>query len=257
MYLVYVGESGHTGTSINDPSQPHHVYLALMVHDEQWNEIKAEFSYICRLHLGHALGEEGTPSELRAGQILQGTSFFSSWPRPKRLRLIDDLLNILIKRETPILVSYVDKHEFASAGQRDSSRHPWWRGPWESAFSRLVFSLDLYMDEMNMAAMSQADVARGDQVKIMERAAIIADIANHNDRDFMQELLRTEVDLPTGVVLENVYFVKARYSHCTQLARICAYFVRRQLQQPSQPNPQYAALEEGRLIEVVYPVQFQ
>ena len=25
MYLVYLGESGDTGTSTNDPNQPHHV----------------------------------------------------------------------------------------------------------------------------------------------------------------------------------------------------------------------------------------
>ena len=257
MYLVYVGESGNTGNSTNDSRQPHHVYLALMIHDGQWNEIKAEFNYVCRHFFGPAFGREGGIRQLRAGQILQGTSFFSSWPRSKRLELIQILLSILIKRETPLLVSYVDKQEYATAQNSGSGSQLAGRGLWQSAFSRLVFSLDLYLDEMNMAAMSQEEMIRGDPVKIQERAAIIADMANHSDRRVMRELLQTELDLPTGTLLENVYFVRAPDSHCTQLANICAYFLRRHLQQPDRPSPQYIALEEGRLLEVIYPVQFE
>ena len=251
MYLVYLGESGNTGTSLNDPNQPHHVYVGLMVHEDQWNEIKVAFSRICDIYLGRSPGEAGAPAELQAADIVQGKGFFSSWTKPRRLQFIDALLDILIQRQTPLIAAYVDKQEYASAGQEDNQH----RGPWEPAFSRLVFSLDIYMDEVNMALMSPEEMHSGELWAIKERAAIIADPGKVAGPQLMQQLLKSETDLPTGAVLENIHFVRSQDSHCTQLAGMCAYFLRRQLQQPSRPNPQYTALEEGHVLQVLYQVQ--
>jgi len=226
-----------------------------MVHEDHWNRIKAEFSQVCRHHFGRSLGEPGTPKELNASEILQGKGFFSSWPKARRLQIVDDLLNILVRRETPLIVSYVNKNEFASARDTDSGRQHWWRGPWEPIFSRFVFSLDIYMDELNMAAMPEDELSSGAPVRIKERAAIIADEAKRTDSRFMEEFLKTEMDLPTGAVLENIHFARSEDSHCTQLADMCAYFVRRHLHQPSRPNPQYTSLEQGHVLQVIYPVQ--
>ena len=255
MYLVYLGESGNTGTSLEDPNQPHHVYVGLMVHEDQWNEIKVVFSQICEIYFGRSLGEANTPAELQAADIVQGKGFFSSWTKTRRLQFIDALLDILIQRQTPLIVSYVDKQEFASAVQTDNQHQRCWRGPWEPAFSRLVFSLDIYMDEMNMALMSSEEMHSGKPWEIKERAAIIADSGKDAGPQLMQQLLKTEIDLPTGAVLENIHFVRSQDSHCTQLADMCAYFMRRWLQQPSLPNPQYTALQEGHVLEVLYQVQ--
>ena len=255
MYLVYVGESGDTGTSLKDPNQPHHVCTGLMIPEDQWNGIKEEFSIISRGYFGRTLGEPDTPTELHAGDILQGKGFFSSWPKARRLQLIDDLLNILIWRETPLIVSYVDKREFASAREQGSDLQHCWRSPWEATFSRFAFSLDLVLDEVNMGQMSADELSKGQPMIVRERAAIIADGAKHADQGYMQESLKTELDMPTGALLEVMHFVRSENSHCTQLADMCAYFVRRNLQQPSRLNPQYEALKEGRVIQVVYPVQ--
>ena len=255
MYLVYLGESGNTGTSLKDPNQPHHVYVGLMVHESQWDEVKEEFSQICHRYFGRSLGEPGTPREINAAEVLHGKGPFSSWPMAKRLQLVDDLLGILIRRNTPLIVSYVDKQEFASAKETDSDRRHWWQGLWEPAFSRFVFTLGLYMDDLNMREMSPEELHRGDPLKVTERATIIADGDKSVEPQFMQEFIKTEIDLPTEAVLQNVHFVRSQDSHCIQLADICAYFTRRHLHQPSQPNPQYTALEKGHVIEVVYQVQ--
>ena len=254
MYLVYIGESGHTGTSLKDPNQPHHVYAGLMVHEDLWNGIKTQFAQICRYYFDGDTGEAGIPRELRAAEIMQGKGFFSSWPRARRLGIIHDLLAILIQRETPLIVSYVSKEEFASARQSYSGSQSWWRGPWEPTFSRLLFSLELYMDELNTAQMPPEELIRGAPVKVRERAAIMADEARCGDSQFTQDFLKSEIDLPTGAVLDNIHFVRPQDSHCAQLANICAYTVRRHLHQPSAPNPQYTALEEGHVLEVIYPV---
>ena len=255
MYLVYLGESGNTGTSLNDPNQPHHVYVGLMIHEDQWNEIKVVFSQICYLYLGGGPREADIPAELRTADIVQGKGFFSSWTKTRRLQFIDALLDILIQRQTPLIASYVDKQEYASTEQTDNQQQLRWQGPWAPAFSRLVFSLDIYMDEMNMALMSSEEMHSGEPWKIKERATIIADAGKDVGPQLMQQLLKSETDLPTGVVLENIHFVRSQDSHCTQLADMCAYFLRRWLQQPSRPNPQYTALQDGHVLEVLYQVQ--
>ena len=256
MYLVYVGESGNTGTSLNDSNQPHYVCVGLMVHEDKWNAIKVGFSRVCHQYFNGDLGESDGPVELHAAEILHGKGFFSSWPKARRLQLIDDLLDILIRHETPVIVSYVDKQDFATSGQSDPLQERQWQGPWEPAFSRLLFSLDIYMDEINMLEMDSEALYRGEPVRIRQRATIIADQDKSVDPQAMKELLKTEMELPTGAVLDSMQFARSQDSHCTQLADLCAYFARRRFHHPTHPNPQYGALESGHVIQVVYPVQF-
>lgn len=255
MYLVYMGESGNTDTSLKDSNQPHHVFAGLMIHEGQWLAINREFSVVCMAYLGSELGREIAPKQLIASQMYQGKGFFASWPKGKRHQLIDELLKILIRRETLLIVSYVDKEEFASA-VRSNSIDRTGRGPWQAAFSRFVFSLDLYIDEMNLQLMPQQEQLRGDPMRVTERSTIIVDEAKGADSQLMQELIRAEIDIPTGSVIDNVFLARSEDSHCMQLADICAYCVRRYLQNPSLPNPQYTSLEEGNVLQVVYRVQF-
>ena len=256
MYLVYTSESGDTGRSTADPSQPHHVYGALMVHEGQWDPIRTDFRAVCRHYIGNDLGSPDTPSRLNARHINQGKDAFASWPTSRRSEFIDDLLKILIQRETPLLVMYVDKGEFSTALMGDDPNNTRWNQPWEPAFARLAYYLDLYMDELNLAAMPQAELMRGAPVRIEERATIISDRPGAGDVEVMQRLLKTEIDLPTGAVHENAYLARTQDSHCTQLADLCTYIFRRHLQQPDQPDPLYTSLEEGHVIQVVHQVHF-
>ena len=93
-------------------------------------------------------------------------------------------------------------------------------------------------------------------MRVTERSTIIVDEAKGADSQLMQELIRTEIDIPTGSVIDNVFGARSEDSPLHALADICAYCVRRYLQNPSLPNPQYTSLEEGNVLQVVYRVQF-
>lgn len=256
MYFVYTSESGDTGRSTSDPSQPHHVYAGLMVHEGKWEPIRKDFRAVCRHYLGDELGAPDVPSRLSTRHLLQGTGPFSSWPRARRSELTDDLLSILVLHETPLLVMYVDKAKFAAALEGADPQNTRWSQPWEPAFARLAYYLDLYMDELNLTAMPQEELIGGAPIRIEERATIISDRATPGGAEVMQRLLRTEIDLPTGAVHESTYLARTQDSHCTQLADLCTYIFRRHLQQPDAPDPRYASLEEGHVIQVVHQVQF-
>ena len=72
MFLTYLGESGSTGKSAADPSQPHLVYAGLLVHESQSMSMNGEFSALCRRHFGAPLGEQGAPTEIRPVDVYQG-----------------------------------------------------------------------------------------------------------------------------------------------------------------------------------------
>ncbi len=156
MYLVYMGESGNTGTSANDPNQIHHVHTGLLMHENQCISVNGEFNALWRRHFGTPPGESGGPRELRPADLYQGRGFFTSWPPKKRGELIQDCLGILVRRETPMIVTYIDKQEFAKHRAVPDSEYAVWGGPSEYATSKFLFALNMLIDEINMTAMDQS-----------------------------------------------------------------------------------------------------
>ncbi|MSQ06086.1 MAG: DUF3800 domain-containing protein [Dehalococcoidia bacterium] len=256
MFLVFLGESGNTGASANDSNQPYHVHLGLMVHERQSISINGEFTALWKRHFGRSVGDPETPKSLRPADLYQGRGFFKSWSPQKRAELIQDCLGIMVRRETPVIVTYIDKREFVkNRGQQDSPSSLW-KTPAEPAISRFLFALNMYIDEMNMNSLSPNQIADvQNDWPISDYALVVAGQGKSVEPKFMNQFLRTEGDMPSPALLENFCFVKAEDSVCTQLADLCAYFVRRWLQNPSGANAYFDALRDGRVIQVVYPVQ--
>ena len=255
MYLVYMGESGDTGNSTNDTNQKHHVHLGLLVHENQCISINGEFNALCRRHFGNPLGESGTPRELRAAHIYQGTGFFTSWPPEKRAELIRDCLNIMVRRETPAIVAYIDKEEFAKAKATEDSPYAFLGSPSEIAISKFLVALNLFVDDVNQSEIGYEHVMESDQ-PIRNYSLVVAGQGKSVAPEFMNQFLRTEGEIPSPAVLENFCYVGAEHSVCTQLANMCSYFVRRWLQHPDDTHSYFEVLQEGRVIQVIYPVQF-
>ena len=95
MYLVYLGESGNTGTSVNDTTQPHHVNTGLLIHESQAVSISGEFDALYRRHFGRPQGDEVTPRYLRPAEIHHGTGHYTSWGVEKRHQLLLDAIQHL------------------------------------------------------------------------------------------------------------------------------------------------------------------
>ena len=81
MYLVYIGESGNTGNSLNDSNQRHQVYAGLIIHENQYVAIDGEFNALCRRHFGEPLGGGDTPALLKPADLYQGDVYLAkrSW----------------------------------------------------------------------------------------------------------------------------------------------------------------------------------
>ena len=254
MYLVYIGESGNTGDSLNDPNQQHQVYSGLILHENQYVAVNGEFNALCRRHFGSPLGVDDTPVKLRPADVYQGRGFFRSWAPEKRAELIQDCLNILIRREAPVIVSYVDKAQLSQARSNGNPAVAEWGNPAEAIISKFLFALNMYMDEAAVADIPPDHIMEATG-PIQDYALVVAESGKSVKSEYMARFLHSEVEIPTPIVLENFCYA-AEESVGAQLANICAYFARRWLQNPAGSHGYFDALRDGRVIQVVYPVQF-
>ena len=247
MYLVYFGQSGAPG----DPSSPHpplHVTTGLMVHEESLQSIKAHFDVIWHGFFGALPGSTDAPAIVSALDLVLGTGPFTSWPEERRERLVESLLNIMTRRQTPVIAAYVNSENFTVGDV--------WSEPWHASFSRVVYSLDLLMDEINVEqappTVNPHDAA---PIEVKERAVIVAEASMSAQSSAVDELVRTSLDLPTGSVADNVLF-SGQSSHCHLLADLCAYFVGVGVQDTSNGGSKLSELQDAHVIQVVYPVEF-
>ena len=255
MYLVYVGESGDTGNSLVDPNQPHHVYAGLVIHENQYVAINGEFNALCRRHFGNPLGVGDSPDKLRPAEVYQGRGHFRSWPPAKRAELIQDCLNILIRREAPVIITFVDKAQLVKEREQGNELTADWDSPPAAVVAKFLFALNMYMDEAAVADIPPDHImdATG---PIQDYAMVIAESGKSVQPEYMARFLHSEVEIPTPIVMESFHYSGAADSVGLQLANICSYFARRWLQNPGGSHGYFEALRDGRVVQVVYPVQF-
>jgi hypothetical protein len=255
MYLVYLGESGNTGNSLNDPNQPHLVHVGLLVHESKALSINAEFNALHRRYFGRPPGEPGGPKGLRPADIYQGIGAFSSWLPLKRNELIQDCLSILVRRQIPAIIAYVNKQEFDQVRTSDSNPNTVWASPTEPIISRFLTALNLYMDELNLAGMDHQQMMTSEW-PVNDFALVVAGDTRSVEPRFMTQFLKSDDGIDSSAVLDNFCFVGMEHSVGTQLANMCAYFTRRWLQNPSALHPYFDALKNSNVVQVIYPVQF-
>lgn len=254
MYLVYLGESGNTGNSVNDPNQPHHVHVGLLVHDSQSISINGEFDALYRRHFGHAPGEPGAPKGLRPGELYQGIGPFSSWTLAKRHQLIQDCLDILIRRRAPLIIAYVNKQDFQQANASGDDSKTRGQSTTESTINRLLLALNLYLDELNLTAMTHQQLI-STEWRIRDFALVVAGDGSSVRPVFMNQFLKSDDGIDASGLVETLCFADSEHSVGTQLANICAYFTRRWLQNPAGSHPYFTALQDHQVVQVIYPVQ--
>ena len=255
MYLVFINESGNTGASGNDPTQPHHIHAGLLVHENQYISMSGEFDALFRRHFGVRPGSAGTPDRLHARDIYHGTGRFRSWQPEQRAQLLQDCFNILIRRETPLLVSYIDKAQYLEAIQSENNSLYGNADPSQLAFGRLLFALTMFLDENVMSQMNPDDIMNSTWT-VGDYAMLMAGSDSPSIQQGLVQFLSDESDTVTPAMYDDLIVAAPQNSVGGQLVAMCTYFVRRWLQQPNVPHSYFEALRDGRVIQVVYPYHF-
>ena len=255
MYLVFLSESGLTGLSADDPNQPHHVHAGLLVQESQYISMTGEYDALLRRHFGAPGGSDGVPSELRPGDLYQGKGHFRSWRPERRGELIQDCLSILVRREIPLLVSYIDKAQFLTASKTEGNSIYGNSDPSQLAFSRLLLALTMFLDENVMSQMNPDDIMES-VWNVNDYAMLMAGSPSTSISLALNDFLSEENDSINPNLYDDLMIAPAATSVGGQLASLCAYIIRRWLQQPQITHGYFDALRDGRVLQVVYPYQF-
>ena len=255
MYLVFLSESGLTGLSADDPNQPHHVHAGLLVQENQYISMTGEYDALMRRHFGGPPGTNGAPTYLRAADVYQGRRDFRSWRPEQRAELIQDCLSILVRRETPLLVSYINKEEYRQARSTEGNSLYGDTDPSRLAFSRLLLALTMFLDENVMSQMNPDDIMQS-VWNVNDYAMLMAGSDTASIPLALAEFLSDENDSVNPNIYDDLLIAPAATSVGGQLASMCAYIIRRWLQQPGIPHGYFDALRDGRVIQVIYPYQF-
>ncbi len=255
MYMVFLSESGLTGTSANDPNQPHHIHAGLLVQESQYISMCGEYDALVRRHFGSPPGSDGVPAGLNPRHIYQGTGPFRTWQPEQRGELIQDCLSILIRREVPLLVSYISKADYVDAATTEGNPLYGNADPSRLAFSRFLLALTMFLDENVMAQMNPDDIMQS-VWDVRDYAMLMAGAESKSISAAMAEFLGEESDTVSPSMYDDLIVAPPETCVGTQLAGICAYIVRRWLQQPGAAHNYFNALRDGRVVQVIYPYQF-
>ena len=254
MHLVYMGQSDLPGTGAADSSQSHEVVAGLMVHETQITSINGEFDALCRRHFGSPLGDEGAPAMIQPLDLFEGQNEYASWDPDKRSQMIQECLDIMIRRETPVLSAFLNTQALDDA--RSSASSPaalLWSDRISPVMNRFLFALSMYLDEMNMATMNHEQIMSG-AFPVTQFAMILAQEGANIQQRLMADFRHSEEGEDATGLHENICFVDAQDSPAMQLANLCAFFTNRWLQTPDYPNPFFETLRDNKVIQVLYPV---
>ena len=252
MHLVYVGQSARAG--IGAGSEPFEVVAGLMLHETQVTSVNGEFDALCRRYFGSPLGEDDAPQMIRPLDLFEGQEHYSSWTPEKRSQMIQDCLDILIRRESPVLSAFLNNQTFAEA--RTSASSPaalLWSDPIDPVMSRFLFALSMYLDEMNMATLNHDQIMSG-AFPVTQFAMLLAQEGTNIQQRMMTDFLHSDEGIDATGLHENICLLNVQDSPAMQLANLCAFFTLRWLQAPQNPNPFFEALRDNRVIQVLYPV---
>lgn len=254
MHLVYVGQSDTTSPGADDSSRAHEVVAGLMLHESQITAVNGEFDALCRRHFGSPLGEGDAPASVDPVDLFEGLQQYSIWEPEKRSEMIQNCLDILIRRESPVLSAFLHKQALADARPDASSPAALlWSKPIDPVMSRFLFSLSMFLDEMGMASLDHDQIMSG-AFPVTQFAMVLAQQGAGIDQRMLSDFLRSEEGEDATALHENICFLGASDSPAMQLANLCAYFTHRWLQTPDNPNPYFEVLRDNKVIQVLYPV---
>lgn len=255
MYLVFLSQSGLAGSGATDPSQPHLVHAGILVHEGQYITMAGEYDALIRRHFGSPPGDPAVPAPMRPADLYQGAGPFRSWSPQRRAELIQDCLGILIRRETPLLVSYIDRARYQAARAADHPAFSADTDPSQLAFSRLLLALAMFLDENVMSQMNPDDIMQS-VWQVSDYAMLLADAPSPPIARALSEFLGEESETVSPNIYDDLLVAPPATCVGARLAALCAYIVRRWLQQPNAAHGYFDALRDGRVLQVIYPYQF-
>lgn len=203
MYLAYLDESGNTGRKLDDPDQPVHWLVAVLVPEEN------------ALALAHALEDvvvrhvpDDPKRELHASQLFGGDGDWRGVAPATRLQVYEGALATLVDHSCAVAHASIDKVEL----QR-----------WTLDAAPHLLALHFLSEKIDAFVRHQIE-------PLHQRALLIADETHEHEAfaiELLADLQRRGVGVFAGTQIRNivdtVHFVRSETNRGVQLADLVAY----------------------------------
>jgi len=205
MKLIYIDESGNTGTRTDDINQPYHLLAALIIDDINVRQIENDVRMLGFKHFD--IRSQNTDFEFHGYEIHKGKGvYFSKVKVEKRIEIMNELLYIVKNHNLQIVYTLINKTT------TQAKLHPH-----QLAFLYLVEGIENYLSKKNSLGLLIAD--ENDDIE----QRLIDDLERFKNLDvkFGYRAIKAEH------IIDSVHFVKSNNNHLIQLADIVAYVLLR------------------------------
>lgn len=229
MKLIYIDESGNTGTRIDDTGQPYHLLIALVVDDFNVRAIENEIRLLGLKHFGSL--SQNTDFEFHGYEIHKGKGrYFSKIKIEKRIEIIEDLLSIVKNYKLQIVYTLINKLT------AKSKLHPHQLG-----FLFLIERIEDYLVRENSLGLLIADENRDIEQRLIDDLERFKTV----DTGFGYR--------PTKAlhIIDSLHFVKSNNNHLIQLADVVAYIFLRGERTHEELSKAYSERRHQKSVEVL------
>lgn len=200
MYLIYLDESGNTGTR-KDPDQPIHMIAGLVVHESKIRAIEDAVDAVVRRHF--AVISTTPDFELHGADLYSGNGFFKGVPPSDRVAAIHEVFDVLNALEIKVIWAAVDKIKLYSS----------WH-PHQLAFLFIVERIEDYLQKEDSLGLLVADENKEVEQRLIEN---------------LQKYKRGNTGFgwrPTPIrqIVDSIHFVQSKNNHLIQCVDLIAYF---------------------------------
>lgn len=210
MHLVYLDESGHTGTNLADTQQPIFLLAGLVVPETTWQKLESDLSHaLCQRFptISH------DDVEVHAADLRSGSGGFKGFPVADRVALRDDWLEIAQRHALKLVYRAIEKKRYqrwlhATFGSGVVIN------PHVAAFPLVARVVDDYLAALpgNALGMFISD----------ENKEIVPDVEKS-----IRVLRGAEGTLRLSRIVEKGFFIDSKKSRVLQLCDVCAYSARK------------------------------
>jgi hypothetical protein len=224
VYLIYLDESGNTGSRLDDPQQPIHTIVGVIVRDRHWHTCESQMNGIIEDYIPPA---DRQGFEFHTSDLFQGRRYFAGWQWVVREEILNRLIGIITNCNLPMIYGAVHKPRLAA-------QYAYPADPHALAFLFLAERIEGWFQQHanDDTGMFIADETKADAE--MRKSL----------RDY-----RT-VGIPLGIrdirlehIVETVHFADSRLSVGIQIADVANYFVRRHLEAKANSERFYQAFQ--------------
>jgi hypothetical protein len=211
MNLIYLDESGNTGLNFKDTQQPVFVLAAMIMHANKWFSMEKEFYGILRKYFGDELPED---IELHAIDLRIGRKSFKGLGQSQRLGIRDDMLELLLDYEIPIIYQRIIKSKFEEFCEKQYGSG---------------IKINPYIMALPFVCMGINDYLKNKNPNELGMLIFDEQKESFNEAEKSLKTLRLDSNsiLKTTHLIEKGFFVDSSKSFAIQLTDLVAYYIRK------------------------------